>query len=455
VERSSIPAGPYGRASLPALPGLRTFRARGTLGLHETGESCNVPGMNARPSFLRNYAFLIVLLISIVIGSVIGCIFKHDAAVLKPLGDIFLNALFATVVPLVFFSISSAVASMAGTGRLLRIMAWMLVVFAATGVVASSLMVVGVQLYPPTGDAKFTVTAKENVQLAKPSEQIVRTFTVPDFVDLLTKRNMLALILFSIMVGLATSATGEKGRPFAGFLQSASDVFMKVVSFIMYYAPIGLGAYFAYLVGVFGPDLLGKYLRAMALYYPLCIAYFFVAFTAYAYLAARSRGVKTFWSNIAPASLTALATGSSFATIPVNLAAANRIGIPKDISEVVIPIGATIHMDGSCLSAVLKIAFLYGWYNMPFSGFETIATAIGVSLLSGMVMSGIPGGGFTGELLIVTLYGFPPEAFVLISAIGELVDPPATMVNAIGDNVASMMIARIVGGRDWMDRTQT
>ncbi len=218
----------------------------------------------------------------------------------------------------------------------------------------------------------------------------------------------------------------------------------------MFTAPVGLCAYFAYFVGVYGPDLLGSYWKAMKLYYPITILYFFVAFTLYAYLAAKGDGVRMFWKNIVPPSLTALATASSVATIPSNLEAANNTGIPRDISEVVIPIGATIHMEGSCLAAVLKIAFLFGLFNMDFSGMQTLLTAIGIAILCGTVVSGLPGGGTIGELLIISLYGFPPEAFPIISMIGTLVDPPATMVNAVGDNVASMMVARILGGKAWM-----
>jgi Na+/H+-dicarboxylate symporter len=107
-------------------------------------------------------------------------------------------------------------------------------------------------------------------------------------------------------------------------------------------------------------------------------------------------------------------------------------------------------MEGSCLAAILKIAFLFGIFNMNFSGVETIATAIGIGLLVGVVVSGIPGGGTIGEVLIITLYGFPLESFPIITMIGTLVDAPATMVNAIGDNVSSMLVARILGGKDWM-----
>jgi Na+/H+-dicarboxylate symporter len=264
---------------------------------------------------------------------------------------------------------------------------------------------------------------------------------------------VLALILFAVLVGMASSAAGEKGRPFTEFLVSAGEVFGKVITYILYYAPIGMAAYFAYLVAVNGPYLLRGYLRVVTLYYPMCIAYFFIAFTFYTYLAARGAGVRKFWSNILPPSMMAAGTCSSFATIPVNLQAADRIGIPREISETIIPIGATVHIDGSCMAAVMKIAFLFCLFGRPIDGFETLAGIVGIAILSGAVIPGIPGGGITGEILIVSMYGFPPESLVYIKVIGDLVDPPATLVNAIGDNVASMLVSRILGGRDWLQKT--
>ena len=406
------------------------------------------------PPFLKSYGFSIILIISIIIGSFLGIIYKKDAIAFKPFGDIFLNLLFTVIVPLVFFSISSAVAGMTNIRRLGKIMGSMILVFVVTGLIASAVMVIGVVLYPPAAGVKIALGAGVNAEHFKISEQIVKAFTAPDFADILSKKNMLALIIFSILLGLATSASGERGKAFANFLTSASDVMMKLISFIMYYAPIGLCAYFAYLVGVFGPELLGAYMRAMILYYPTAILYFFIAFTIYAFIAAKGEGVSRFWRNIIPASLVALATGSSMATIPSNLEAADKTGVPRDISEVVIPIGATIHMEGSCLAAILKIAFLFGLFQMNFFGLETIATAIGIALLVGVVVSGIPGGGTIGELLIISIYGFPLEAFPIITMIGTLVDAPATMLNAVGDNVASMIVARMIGGKDWMKNGQ-
>ena len=406
--------------------------------------------MAQRHSFFKNYASSLILLGAISIGCVLGLIFKEKAVIFKPFGDIFLNLLFTIVVPLVFFSISSAIASMNNIQRLGKIILWMMLVFIATGIIASVLMLIAVHLYPPAEGINITLPSNIHFEPLNVSDQIVKAFTVPDFFDLLSKKNMLALIIFASLIGISACTIGEKAKAFTHFLMAGSHVMMKAISYIMLYAPIGLGAYFAYLIGVLGPQLLGTYVRAMTIYYPMALAYFFIGFSIYVFLAAGMRGLKTFWPNIMPAALTALATSSSMATIPANLEAAERVGVPQDIREMVIPIGSTIHMDGSCLSAVLKTAVLFGLFHMDFSSPWAMVTAVGVALLSGTVMSGIPAGGFLGELMIVTLYGFPIVAMPIISMIGTLVDPPATMVNAIGDNVSSMLVARILGGKNWM-----
>jgi len=398
-------------------------------------------------TFLKNYSFSLILLASIALGAGLGVLFKEKIAFIKPLGDIFLNLLFTAVVPLVFFSISSAIAEMTDLRRLGKIMGWMLLIFIATGVLSSLLMVLGVTTFPPVLGSHPVLNMPAEIVPTKTFGDILKAFTVPDFAQLLSKQNMLALIVFAILVGLAASLAKEDGKPFVNFLVSANKVMMKVIHLIMFLAPAGLGAYFAYLVGTLGPELLGSYLRVVAIYYPLAILYFFVGSSIYVFLSGGREGFKRFWGNILTPALTAWGTGSSLATIPANLEAADKIGVSKDISRIVIPIGATIHMDGTCMSAILKIALLFAFFGMPFTGVGTIVTAIGIAILSGMVMSGIPGGGFLGELLIVTLYGFPVEALPLISMVGTLVDPPATMINSTGDTVVSMLLNRILMGK--------
>ena len=263
---------------------------------------------------------------------------------------------------------------------------------------------------------------------------------------------MLPLIIFTVFFGICVTTLGEKGQRIAETLDSLSQVFMKMVHYIMYYAPIGLGAYFASLIGEFGPQLLGSYARAMAIYYPICLAYFFVAFLAYSWFAGGKLGATRFFGNILNPTITSIATQSSIATLPVNLEAAEKIGVPKDIRDIVLPIGATMHMDGTCLSSILKIAFLFGIYGQDFTGIGTFVSAILIAVMGGVVMSGVPGGGLIGEMVIVTVYGFPADAFPIIATIGFLVDPPATMINATGDTVCSMMVTRLVEGKEWLQK---
>ncbi|MGI6127310.1 MAG: dicarboxylate/amino acid:cation symporter [Planifilum sp.] len=399
---------------------------------------------------LRAYRFPLILLAAIALGSVIGFILGPQSAVLKPLGDIFLNLMFIIVVPLVFVTISSSIAGMSSLKRLGKILGWMLLIFVVTGIISSLLMLGAVKLFSPAEGVDITLEAPEEQEEITLGEQLVQTVTAPDFRDLLSKERMLALILMATLFGIAVSQAGEKGEMVARGLNALSEVLIKLVGIILWYAPIGLGAYFAALVGEFGPQLVGSYARAVAVYYPVALLYFAVFLTLYAFLAGGGKGVRRFWSVIPSPAVTALATGSSVATIPANLTAAAKLGVKKDVRNVVIPLGATIHMDGSCISAILKISFLFGLYNVPFEGIDTYVTAIGIAVLSGVVMSGVTGGGFIGEMLIVTMYGFPPEALPILAVIGTLVDPPATMVNASGDNVAAMLVSRFTEGKEWM-----
>ncbi len=397
------------------------------------------------------YRFSIILIGAIIIGSYVGVHFGERAKILKPLGDLFINGMFTIVVPLVFVTISSSISSMSDMKRLKSILGNLLLVFVSTGAVAAVIILIIVNIFPPAQGVNLSLTTTEALQPFQTGEQIVKAITVTDFPELISRKNMLPLILFSIVFGLCINMIGEKGKIISNGLEALAEVFLKMINLLMYYAPIGLGAYFAALVGEYGKELLGSYTRAMIIYYPLCLAYFVIMFPVYGYISAGKDGVKAMKNLISPA-ITSIATQSSIATLPVNLEAARKIGVPKDIREIVLPIGATAHMDGTVFSSILKISFLFGIFNVPFEGVGTYASALLLSILGGVVMSGVPGGGLIGEMLIVTMYGFPAEAFPIIATIGYLVDPPATMINATGDTVAAMLVTRIVEGKDWIKK---
>lgn len=403
--------------------------------------------------FFKSYGFALILLLSIVIGSVLGLVLKEKATILKPFGDVFLNMLYTIVVPLVFFTISSSVASMVNLKRLGKILKYVFMIFVITSAIAGVVMLVVLKFIDPVKDSNIVLQQATSNTISV-AEQIVSAITVTDFSGLLSKNHMLPLIIFSILFGIGTALIKEKGDKIRDGLNAISSIMMKVINVIMYYAPIGLCAYFASLVGEFGPNLLENYARSMLIFYIVSILYFLIFYTIYAYISGKKNGVKLFYKNILEPTATSLATQSSLASLPTNLKAANNINVPKDIRDVTLPLGATMHMEGSSMGAILKIAFLFAIFNKPFTGIDTYLIAIMISVLSAVVMSGIPGGGLIGEMLIVSLYGFPLEAFPIIATIGWLIDPPATTLNVCGDITNSMLVSRIIEGKNWFKKNK-
>jgi Na+/H+-dicarboxylate symporter len=412
-------------------------------------------------SFFNSYKSSIVLLCSIILGGIIGIFMGPKASLLEPFGTLFINLMFMIIVPLVFFSVSSAIANMNGMKRLGKIMASVVLVFTCTAFVAAIIGLIGALIVNPTKGvdpaAIQSIIAKSS-DAPKASEypgilqQLVNTITVSDFPALFSRKNMLQLIVFSVLFGTSTAIIGEKGKPIAMLLESGTNVMMKFVSIIMYYAPIGLGCYFASMIGQLGTQILKGYLRVFILYLALAAIYYFGFFTIYAFISGRKKGVTTFWRNAIAPSVTALATCSSAACIPTNLEYTRKMGVPKDIAETVIPLGANTHKDGSVFGGVMKIVFLLGLFGKDMSSISSILGIIVISFLVGAVMGAIPGGGMIGEMLIISIYGFSPEVLPIIAVISTIIDAPATLLNSTGNTVCAMLVARLVEGKNWLEK---
>ena len=403
-----------------------------------------------KKSFWEQYKTPILMLGGIAVGAIIGVVSPEFGTTIKPIGDIFLNLLFTIVVPLVFVSITSAVGTMANMKRLGKILAGTIGTFIFTGFLAAICVLLWINIFDPSAGTTIELTTEAVGEAKTAGELLVSSLTVSDYPDLWSKSNMLPLIIFAIIFGFCVSASGGDESPMGKLLINLNDIIMKFVDVIMMIAPIGLGAYFANLVATYGPEIVGSYGYSMIVYYPLCLLYVVIFFPIYSFMAGGKLGVRRMLQYIFPPAVTAFATQSSAATIPVNKEACDNIGVPKDISDIVLPMGCTMHMDGSVLSSIVKIAFLYGIFDMEFAGAGTYAMAIVVAILSAFVLSGAPGGGLVGEMLIVSMFGFPPEAFPIIATLGFLFDPPATCLNSSGDTIASMMVTRIVEGKDWL-----
>ena len=410
---------------------------------------------------LSNYKSTIILLVSIIIGAIVGFIFKEKATVLSPLGDIFLNLLLVVITPLIFLTITTSISKMKSPKRLGKIVGATFLVFIITSIIA---VLIGfastyfIKLVKPEDGEKIKQSLQETTEEeTQENEEIgilkrtANLLTVNDFTKLLSKDNIIALLVFSIIFGLAINITGEKAKPVVDFLESANEIINNVVKLIMYYAPIGLGCYFAALVGSFGEMIVVGYLKTFVIYTIVSILYYLIIYSIYAFVAGGKNGIRLYWKNVLPVTATALGTCSSAASIPVNIECSKKIGVPEDVAETAIPLGTSFHKDGSIIGSVFKIMFLVCLFGMNVSTGTGILGILAIALVSTLLVTAVPiGGGTISEMLIITMLGCPTAALPILTIIATIIDAPATMLNVVGDTASSMMISKIVDGKEWI-----
>lgn len=399
---------------------------------------------------IKNYKQSIILIGSLIIGTIVGLIFNEKATVLEPLGTLFINMLLVVVVPLIFLSITTSIGKIDKPKRVGKILRSIIIAFVFTSLVSVVIGLTSLKIrLVDSGDAnKITALLDESTEISDDAsvlDKLVNSVSTNDFVNLLSKNNILALIVISILSGLAINKSGEKGKSFLKVLDSAYEVLQNLIKILMYYAPIGLGCYFASFTGTFGASVTQGFVKMLVIYTILVLFVYFVIYSLYAYMAAGKIGVKKYWANIIPASVTALSTCSSAASIPVNTECAKKIGVSEDIASPTITLGTSFHKDGSIIGSVFKIMFLVYLFDMPVSGIKVL----GVSLLATILVTAVPiGGGTISEMLILKLMGFPVAALPILTIIATIIDAPATLLNVTGDCASSMLVSRMVDGKD-------
>ena len=401
----------------------------------------------------KNYKSTIILLLSIIIGTIIGLIFKEKACILSPLGDIFLNLMFVVIVPLIFLTITSSIIKMENPKRLGKIMITILIVFAVMSIIAALIGVVSsytIKLIDYKDINNLTNLLNQDVVISEEVNILQKTsnlLTVNDFYKILSKDNIIAILVFSIIFGFAIRKSKDKGKKVIELILSLNEVVINIVNIIMYYAPIGLGCFIATLIGSYGSVIAIGFLKTFIIYTVVCIFIYVFVYSAYVFLVSGKKGLKAYWKNIIGPSTTALATCSSAATIPINIKYTKEMGVPSDIAETTIPMGTSFHKDGSVVGSAFKIMFLIYLFGKDIN----ILTILGVSLLSTLLITAVPiGGGTISEMFILQILGFPSSALPIISIIATIIDAPATVLNVVGDSCSSLIVARIIDGKKFL-----
>lgn len=405
----------------------------------------------------KNYKSTIIMFISVIVGTLIGVIFKEKATILKPFGTLFINLLLTIIVPLIFLTLSTSIGKMKEPKRLGKILITIIGIFVLTSLISVLIGIASTKITLVNKKDSIKIKESFDYSITDNDEKLdiltrtVNAISTDDFVKIISKDNIIALIVISILTGLAIHFAKDKGKKALEVLESFNDVLQMLIKIIMYYAPIGIGAYFASFVGEFGAGVATSYLKMLIIYTVSCAFVYFVIYSLYAFIAGGKNGLKLYWQNIMVPSATALATCSSAASIPVNTKAAKNIGVSDDIADTIIPLGTSFHKDGSIIGSVFKIMFLVYLFGVDVSTFKVL----GVSILATILITAVPiGGGTISEMLIISLMGFPIASLPILTIIATIIDAPATLLNVVGDSASSMLVARIIDGKNWLSKKQ-
>lgn len=403
----------------------------------------NIRSLRMR-EIITAYRSSILLLLALLIGGAIGIFFPTIAVKLEPIGAIFLNLLFMIIVPLIGISVMSSIASMSDLKKLGKIISLVLLVSVLMAVIAASVMLGMSFLYTPAQGT--TIDLAKDFTGGNSDMDFVSMLTTSDFVGLMSKSNILALIIMSVLGGIAIAQAGEKGKKIAELLNCANEVVMNVVSIIMKVAPIGLSAFFASTMASQDTDLISSFASTITLFLVTSTLYFFLGATFYAYLAGGKSTVKTFWSHAITPTMTALGTCSSLGSLPVTIIAARKMGIKEEIVDICLPLLVNVNKGGVAMIATLKIVFIYAVLNLDFT-VDVLFMTIIIAVLAALIVGGIPGGAFLGEIFIVTTLKLPLEAIPILVVLGTTTDALSTLINVVHDLNAAQLIDRFMGDK--------
>jgi Na+/H+-dicarboxylate symporter len=256
----------------------------------------------------------------------------------------------------------------------------------------------------------------------------------------MAEANMLQIIVFAIFLGIAITFIGEKGKPVLNFFDSLAEISYKIVGIIMEYAPIGVFALIVPVVAANGPSVLLPLLKVIITVYLGCALHAALVYSSLVSIFARISPIR-FFRGAAPAILMAFTTSSSSATLPVSMEVTEKnLGVPKSIGSFVLPLGATINMDGTALYQGVSALFVAQVFGINLSLSQQLVIILTATLAS-IGTAGVPGAGLIMLTMVLQSVGLPMEGIALIAGIDRILDMARTSINVTGDIAGSVVVA--------------
>jgi len=408
---------------------------------------------------LRRTGIPAQILAGLFLGAVAGIIYGPDIAVIRPVGTAFIRLIKMIVVPLIFASLLIGVASLGDLKKLGRVGGKTLAFFLAYYVFAVGLGLFLANTIKPGSNIPESVQAKlkanygdvADVQAKRAEEQPslgeVLVNIIPDNpAESLVRADFLQIIFFAMFMGaVITLLDKKKMQPILTFFEAVNDIMIKIVEIVIRLAPYAVFALIATVVGTFGTDILMSLLRytavviggilILAASYPAAVC----LFTRFPYF--------KFWKGIFPAQLIAFSTCSSSATLPVSMECSEEnIGVSREITSFVLPLGATINMNGTALYQGVTAVFIAQVYGMKL-GLGAQLTIVLTATLASIGAAGAPAMGVLMLVIVLRQVGIPLEGIALIMGVERILDMFRTSMNITGDIAAAAVVAHSEGER--------
>ena len=381
------------------------------------------------------------IIIGIIVGLAIGFISPKAAEMLSPIGDIFLRMLKMLMVPLVFFSITSGVCKMGDTKQLatvgIRFIAYVII---TSGITAAFGAIVGMFLHLGSGTTEFLESTTEAEAVSYNFIDNVVSWFPENVIDAMANANMLQIIIFSIFLGVALLALGEKADILIKVVDQASDTMLKITEFVMAFSPFGIASLMATMITTVSGSTMKEVLILVACVYGCGIPVLFVFYPVIIKVLAKLNALK-FMKKISEPMLVAISTTSSAATLPVSIrVSGEKLGIPENIYGFTLPLGNTCGMNGFAMFLGLFCVFasnIYGYAITPGS----IAQYVFLGIILSVGAAGVKGAGIVMTTVLLETMGMPLTLVPILAAIWPTIDPALTLMNNTSDLVGTTLIA--------------
>ena len=379
------------------------------------------------------------ILIGLALGVLVGLLFKGVAPLLAPLGALFLNAIKMLIVPLVFVSLVAGITCMQDTAKLGRISVKTIAIYLVTTAFAVSIGLLFGALFAPGAGMNMVASAATEAKEAPSLVQILVGLVPANPVAAFAEGNILQIIVFAIALGVSMNLVGEKAAPAVKLFNSLAEVFYKLTDLVMRFAPIGVFALIAGVVAAHGIEVLLPLAGVIGVIYLACIAHLLLVYGGLLGLFARLSPLR-FFQGIAPALAVAFSTSSSSGTLPVSIECARKnLGVSEGVAGFVLPVGATINMDGTAIYQGVLALFIAQAFGIDLTAGQYLMIILTATLAS-IGTAGVPGAGLIMLGLVLTSVGLPLEGVALIAGIDRILDMARTTVNVAGDLMTTTLV---------------